>query len=175
MRSSDAGGAHALCRLTFPDNDAKEANYPVQWFAGGDVNDCDLRLCVKVHSIECTATDSAASMGWVFHCTMALACAFLVSGTTYSAMVAVLLAWLAFVKNGTTEPKPPRRLVKFSIVGVDNKTQNVALVNISGKVPKWVGRWKLDKSCSEQYGPILADLGVNFLLRKAADAANSEL
>lgn len=39
----------------------------------------------------------------------------------------------------------------------------------------WVGKWKLDKSCSDPMDAVLADMGVNFILRKAADAKTSIL
>lgn len=41
--------------------------------------------------------------------------------------------------------------------------------------PRWSGTWILDKSCSEKYEPILKDMGVNYLIRKAADAKTSVL
>ena len=41
--------------------------------------------------------------------------------------------------------------------------------------PRWVGRWKLDRACSEKYEPILADLGVGFIFRKAVDTAKTTL
>jgi len=41
--------------------------------------------------------------------------------------------------------------------------------------PLWIGRWKLDKSCSDPYEPILAELGITYLLRKAIDAKTSTL
>jgi len=39
--------------------------------------------------------------------------------------------------------------------------------------PQWCGRWVLDKACSDCMEPLLSDLGVNYILRKAADAANT--
>jgi len=41
--------------------------------------------------------------------------------------------------------------------------------------PLWVGSWRLDKSCSDPYEPILAELGITYLLRKAIDAKTSTL
>merc|ERR1719221_205787 len=39
--------------------------------------------------------------------------------------------------------------------------------------PQWVGSWKLDKARSDKYEPVFADMGVNVLIRKMADAQTS--
>jgi len=41
--------------------------------------------------------------------------------------------------------------------------------------PRWLGLWKLDKARSDKYEPVFADMSVNFLIRKAADAKVSYL
>jgi len=59
---------------------------------------------------------------------------------------------------------------------VDRVSKNDAVPGaLFTSTPKWVGQWMLDKACSESYDPILADLGVMYIVRKAADAANSVL
>eukprot|EP00931_Biecheleriopsis_adriatica_P107519 TRINITY_DN81859_c0_g1_i1.p1 TRINITY_DN81859_c0_g1~~TRINITY_DN81859_c0_g1_i1.p1 ORF type:complete len:402 (-),score=77.52 TRINITY_DN81859_c0_g1_i1:67-1272(-) len=86
--------------------------------------------------------------------------------------------------NCLSELLPPEpRLVTFSVQPretfedaspAEARLESVA-ASLLGDMPQWVGAWSLDKSRSESYDPILADLGVNVLLRKAADLLSSKL
>merc|ERR1712094_18311 len=88
-------------------------------------------------------------------------------------------------------PEPPQRKVKFSVECVAMATAPIVASPTTSLTPsptpssslglapnstqRWVGKWALDKSCSQKYEPIMADLGVSWVLRKAADSANSTM
>jgi len=169
-----AGATQALCRLPLYDWAAGTlSNAPVQLL--GDTSQessRDLNLCVTIHSNELEEADERSSyMSWVIGISV-LAVASLLSSNTQLASFAFIVAYaLLFHEARRAPPPPPRRLIKFSAEKVESGT--TATLGPLLTTPGWVGQWRLDKSCSEPYAPILEDLGVNFILRKAADAANS--
>lgn len=69
-----------------------------------------------------------------------------------------------------TPPSSPREAASSPTAG-----EGLVEFQIPDDVPLWVGKWKLDKSCSELFEPILSSLGVNYLLRKAADMSSSTM
>lgn len=108
---------------------------------------------------------------------LALAIALLLAGLWKCALLALCAS--GGLSCRIRQASPPKQAIAFSVEGLE-PVEDVSKDDISPLVkpstaPRWLGKWQLDKSCSQPYEPILADLTVNFVLRKAADAANSVL
>lgn len=81
---------------------------------------------------------------------------------------------LLYMQAHKAAAAPPKRQVTFSAQRLEEASSALGSA-LASAAPRWVGRWKLDKTCSQLYAPILEDMGVHYLIRKAADAANSIL
>mmetsp|Transcript_38891 Transcript_38891/g.77180 ORF Transcript_38891/g.77180 Transcript_38891/m.77180 type:complete len:370 (+) Transcript_38891:95-1204(+) len=74
------------------------------------------------------------------------------------------------VEDDAVDSNPPETDQAANLTPIEVQP---AVEDILGTVPDWVGSWKLDKSCSEPYGPIMESMGVGWISRKAVDAASS--
>jgi len=130
------------------------------------------RLSVRVHANE--ALDAHTSlMRSPVSIVLCVVFALLASGGIEMAMVAAATALALFIMR--PDPAHPRRQIAFSVERLDIGSAPDPAALVISQNPRWVGRWRLDKSCSEKYDPILADMGVNYVLRKAADSIKSVL
>lgn len=175
-RSENSRGlAQAVCRLSLADMPAgATSSAPVRLL--GDVGHdagigSGITLGVRVHSNELQAAKVFSSLLPVTTCICVLAIALLLAGSTRIAAGAIaVVGVMQLLEVRRTRAAPPRN-VAFSI----EQVQRTSVPAFLSTTPAWVGKWKLDKTCSEPYAPILEDLGVGYVLRKAVDAANTSL
>jgi len=173
--ASDSGGARACCQMRLFNARCGNVDFPVQPLVLGSAASVGLEqhcLSVSVHANE--PLDSRTSLLHSPICILlCVALALIVSGSAGLAVVATATALALFIMR--RDPAPPRRQITFSVERLDIGAAAVPVALAIPENPRWVGRWRLDKSCSEKYEPILADMGVNYVLRKAADSIKSGL
>jgi len=176
--STSAGvptGALALCRLTLFDAGSCDMSFPVRLLGKQD-DDCESgawELAVKVHSNEPTQAASKQDHAAIVGCLCAAAALYIGGSPRAAALALVFLALALFAHSRRRQSTPQRRVI-FSLEALTDKGPAVPepLLPLT-EPPRWLGRWQVDKTCSELYEPVLVDLGVNYVLRKAADAANT--
>eukprot|EP00930_Biecheleria_cincta_P069158 TRINITY_DN56934_c0_g1_i1.p1 TRINITY_DN56934_c0_g1~~TRINITY_DN56934_c0_g1_i1.p1 ORF type:complete len:554 (-),score=104.19 TRINITY_DN56934_c0_g1_i1:9-1670(-) len=169
---SAASGAQAMCQVPLHQVQYGRAVFPIQLLSGEPIANSDQNLRIQVSSNSLVTAKAEQSLLPFAACV--LAAALLLAGSSHAALLCVVLiaglllreAWAAPLSMG-------RRQVSIVLSGVEGSTLQVAGHTRAAQQPRWVGQWRLDKSCSESYDPVLADLGVSWPIRKAADAANS--
>jgi hypothetical protein len=161
------GNAQAVCRLSLFDLPAGwSGSFPLHMVGNDEITSGQFALDIRVHSNDIKADETKTKQWTLILCIGVAAIALLVAQNTWLALFALAAVCALVFKVASC---PTQRHVAFSVDRVENC--NVSEV----QSPRWVGKWRLDKVHSEPYAPILEDLGVNYLLRKAADAANSVL
>lgn len=166
-------GASAICRLSFEGARGIDNMFQVQPLTSS-LGDANLRLCVHILSNQILTVWPEQQQCSICAGVCVIALGMVLAGAVCTALATLLLMTVALLARTWTDPPLRKRQVTFSLEELETHTPSPK-TSISSPVPKWVGKWRLDKSCSELYEPILADLGVKWVLRKAADAANSIL
>lgn len=183
---SNGSGAHAMCRIALPGPElavpAKVASpvhlltEPLELICSAEGTSTG-RWQLHVRLDENTLLSATSADRKIFQnvagATCALAVACLLGGSRNMAVMALLVTCiLLFMQANKMPPAPSKRQMTMA---VERLEEVGSALDAASAAPRWVGRWKLDKTCSELYAPILEDMGVHFLIRKAADAANSTL
>lgn len=127
---------------------------------------------------------------------LALALSALLAGSTHSCTGLILLAaaWLLFdavspeaEASQAVQGRPDRRRVVLvpervassaaaaAVEGPPPPMPAAALETSLAYEPRWAGTWRLDKARSELYESVMADMSVNWCIRKAMDAKVSRL
>jgi len=165
------GGCTWACRLQVFGAAVGETSFPAEPLGRSAAGQRGLR--VQVRDSEPAAT---AGLPVPAGSCLCLAAAVLAAGSV--ALAALLLAAMAVLLAALPQkllPPPAQRRITLSIEGLEDNSATAPAPTLAVAAPLWAGRWRLDKACSEKYEPILADMGVNYLLRKAADAVKSAL
>jgi len=171
VAAGDSGGARACCQMPLFMARCGKVDFPVKPLIPGSGLE-QHRLFVHVHVNE--FVDTRLSLLRSPICIMlCVVLALLASGSAELSMVATAMTLVLFVMGPDRAPR--KRQVEFSVERLDTRAATAPAMLTDLQNPKWVGRWRLDKSCSEKYEPILADMGVNYVLRKAADSIKSGL
>lgn len=176
---STASGAQAMCQVPLHQVRDGQAVFPIQLLSSATIANSDQNLCINVSSNSLVTTKAEQNLVPFAACV--LAAALLLAGSSNAALLCVALVAGLLLREARAAPlSAGRRQVSFAASGVEvgssqavGPSTAVATSNAVSQQPRWVGQWRLDKSCSESYDPVLSDLGVSWPLRKAADAANS--
>lgn len=179
--SAESHSARALCRLRLSDIFTSEATFPVEPLMPLREGMCrsatyGRALRIRVHANKLPGT--LASRSPLFSpapICLCAALAFLTAGSLAFGKLLVLVGLFLLITQHWWSRTPHQRRLTFSVERLESNAPLVQAPLGLSSVPLWVGRWRLDKACSEKYEPILIDMGVNYLLRKAADAVKSAL
>ncbi|CAJ1375505.1 unnamed protein product [Effrenium voratum] len=157
-----AGGAQALCRLALQKcKSGCSTSFPVELLGKGVCSD-EWSLSVQVLGNRLQRTAQPLLLGVA---SLLSAWMYFVGVDITGLIVALLWQLVSWMQSAAVHE------VTFSV-------EQVQLLKDSADAqaeapPRWCGTWVLDKSCSEKYETILKDMGVNYLIRKAADAKTS--
>merc|ERR1712032_482500 len=99
---------------------------------------------------------------------LCVALAVLASGSAELAIVATVAVLALFITR--PDEAPPRRQITFSVERLKIGAAAVPAALAIPENPGWVGRWRLDFSCSDNCEPILAAVGVPYMIRKIANS-----
>jgi len=132
---------------------------------------CRLNLCFRVHENDIKAASETQRLSSLAMGVCVLAIALLMGNSTRLALCAIVAVCALLLYEAQLSPHLPQRHIKFSV----EKVESASLVPVLATEPRWVGKWRLDKSCSDSYSPILQDMGVNFVLRRLVEAATPTL
>lgn len=167
--------AQTVCQLPLFDAKSAESSFPVQVLGGGNSSTEQSHLHICVHANKLYSPEEQQRLLSPIGC-LCVALALLVAGNVVPGAFAVFVAILLLLWEGRVPPRLKQHQVTFSVERFERgKTATPNGAVFAGPQPLWVGSWTLDKTCSEPYEPILADMGVNYFLRKAADAIKSGL
>jgi len=193
--SAAAAATRAFCTMPLCDKNVSDFTFPVHQLAKSAATG-QWRLGVRVHGHRVLV--GSANLRPVVIGLLSLTLALLCAGNLVVSAIAVIVSagLLEFERLRGHDSQTARQEVTFSVETVHalpvsapiGRSRTSSCDSESGRrlsgsqtsslcatMPAWVGNWRLDKTCSERYDDILADLGVNFMLRKLADAANSEM
>lgn len=178
-----AGGTQGICRV--PLQQSRTSCCVIQRFSKASRN-LEGALEVVVQSCEKSGVAPHNLFLYAYSC-LALAAAMAYASASYVVAISVTVSAVLFALDAhgrcSTVAKHTRDQATISVVRyvqsyaanpTPTPTHAVRLVS-STSAPLWVGRWLLDKSRSEPYEPILLDMGMNFILRRAIDAKTSVL
>lgn len=179
MDESRLGGGQALCRLALHQcHVGTSASFPAESLGGSH------EPAVKSLSVKVIGADSLGK--YAAFVPLILGIISVLSSMIWlwrleTSGLAVALLWHAWHWTQAT----PVRQITFMVedlVKADQPHSAPEQNEAEGPVPapreeqpNWCGTWTLDKSCSEKYENILKDMGVNYVIRKAADAKTSVL
>lgn len=174
-----SGRATSVCQLPVARKGGGDVRVPLKPLLQADQAPVELgSLWVRLHQFSTSgaagaAADAQQPLKVVVACAVGVVAVWFTVGMltvlvllNSVAGVAALLAW-----KGLWSPSflTPREVV-FSVERLEREAASAM-----APLPQWVGRWKLDKARSDPMAPLLEDMGVNILLRKAADAIKSGL
>jgi hypothetical protein len=194
--SASTAGTRAFCTMPLGDKNVSDLTFPVRPLAKS-ASTGQWQVGVRFHGHRLIPV--SANLRLVVIGLLSLTLAFLCAGNLLGAAVVVVLSagMLLLERFRGHESQRARQEVTFSMESVEalsipapiGRSRTSSCESESGRrlsgstavpsscatMPAWVGDWRLDKTCSESYSGILADLGVNYMLRKLADAATSEM
>lgn len=169
-------GLQALCRLPLQSCQPRtSASFPVEFLGAGEA----MEKSLSVQVLETSAVKTSFQMLPLILGVVSVVSSVLWLWRLETSGIAVALLWNAWHWSQTF----PARQITFSVerlVKLDQAPRHVETVEPleaeeNEGPPAWSGVWTLDKGCSEKYEHILKDMGVNYLIRKAADAKTSVL
>eukprot|EP00434_Breviolum_minutum_P022117 symbB.v1.2.019526.t1/scaffold1597.1/size110265/9 len=172
IAENSSSASQALCRLPLSKyQPGTSASFPVE-FLGGE----SMERLLRVQVLESSLLSYTEFLPLILGIVSVLSSVLWLWRLETSGL-AVALLWNAWHWSQNR----PARKVNFSVerfMKADN-SEHVAESDKADRQaeepPLWCGTWTLDKSCSEKYENILKDMGVNYLIRKAADAKTSVL
>lgn len=175
MLLDDQGRASSMCQLPPVGKKAGGGEFsvalkPLAAAGGKEGKALQDRLVVQIYHPEAEAQGGV----WVAASCVCFLAVWLMAGAVAILAVLNTAAGVAGFSmwTGLWCPSVLRRQLGFSVDRIEHAK---GLEVTPALPPLWVGRWKLDRSRSDLMAPILEDMGVNFILRKAADSIKSGL
>mmetsp|Transcript_55870 Transcript_55870/g.104829 ORF Transcript_55870/g.104829 Transcript_55870/m.104829 type:complete len:469 (-) Transcript_55870:35-1441(-) len=174
-RNGSSSHPQALCRLALQHCQPGSHVFKVESLGRGGAGTCASEITLRVQVLS-SSTPQAGKYSASYYSAFGAVCllAWCYSALFYAvAGLPLVLYWFQSLQRLQHVTFQAEKLVRAEH---PSPQAEVIRTDVHQEAPpRYSGQWLLDKSCSEKYEPILKDMGVNYLIRKAADAKTSVL